>query len=67
MNPKTDQDENHTAADHNTGDQAEENLADAGKWKRRFRNMGILAFMFFFIKGLVWLAIGGLAIWGFWG
>ncbi len=25
--------------------------------KERFKQMGILAFLFFFIKGLVWLAI----------
>lgn len=25
---------------------------------------GIVAFLFFFIKGLVWLAIAGLVIWG---
>ena len=27
------------------------------KWTDRFKKMGIAAFLFFFIKGLVWLAI----------
>jgi len=26
-------------------------------WADRFKKMGIVAFLFFFIKGLVWLAI----------
>lgn len=41
--------------------------APVGKWRKRLRNMGILAFMFFFIKGLAWLVVAGLAVWGFWG
>ena len=64
MDPKID-----ANSDSQTDPQPDQNTptAAAGTWKRRFRNMGILAFLFFFIKGLVWLAIGGLAVWGFWG
>jgi hypothetical protein len=48
-----------------------ENAAQRGKAKSRgrFARWGkyasIAAFMFFLIKGLVWLAVGGLALWGF--
>jgi hypothetical protein len=32
-----------------------------------WRKVGIAAFLFFLIKGIIWLIIGGVAIWGFWG
>jgi len=36
----------------------------ASRFARFGKYAGIAAFMFFFIKGMVWLVIGGLALWG---
>ncbi len=41
-----------------TADKASSRFAKFGKYA------GIAAFMFFLIKGLAWLVIGGLALWG---
>lgn len=32
------------------------------KFKKRFKQLGTIAFLFFFIKGLLWLIIPGLLI-----
>lgn len=43
----------------------------APAWRQRLLNigakLGIAAFLFFLIKGLIWLVIGGIVVWGFWG
>lgn len=33
-----------------------------GNWKARIKQLGFWGFMFFLIKGLIWLAIGYFAV-----
>jgi len=35
--------------------------------QRWLRHLGIGAFLFFLVKGIAWLVVAGLAVWGFWG
>ncbi|MEC9373650.1 MAG: hypothetical protein VYC34_07390 [Planctomycetota bacterium] len=37
---------------------------DAGPARRLLARLGIAGFAFFFVKGLVWLAVAGAAAWG---
>lgn len=37
-------------------------LMNKGKWQSRLKRLGFWGFMFFLIKGLVWLAIGYFAV-----
>ncbi|XDZ64629.1 hypothetical protein AB8880_06730 [Alphaproteobacteria bacterium LSUCC0684] len=35
--------------------------------KRWLKHLGVGAFLFFLFKGIAWLVVAGLAVWGFWG
>jgi len=40
---------------------------DKAASKYWLRHLGIGVFLFFFLKGIGWLVVAGLAVWGFWG
>jgi len=42
----------------------QESASKSSRFARFGKYAGIAAFMFFLIKGIVWLIIGGLALWG---
>jgi len=45
-------------------DQTNASQTPKSNWKTRIKQMGMAAFLFFFIKGLIWLAIFfGLGSW----
>lgn len=44
-----------TITPNETGKQGE--VPTNTKWKKRLKSLGIIGFMFFLIKGLVWLAV----------
>jgi len=44
-----------------------EGRSDQAARKNWLKHLGIGAFLFFFLKGIGWLVVAGLAVWGFWG